>query len=258
VTVLLNTDSDNVREEIYGRITDYSNDTKLRYKPKSKDELTRLFRIIQSLNPAHITDWIDMSDYFTVIDAKKNEIPVHEYKKGAKFIHMKEHDILIYALGDHMYTIINWSTDKGIEYPEGFIENDCKMDMADAIHDMDGFYNTYQNMNMRDDFSEYPAFNYVNNIKIPGYIAYIPALGELNAVIDNIMFINYILRRIGQLQKLSIWTNMIGTMSSTEATQDTYWGFIKKGTRFGAIPYATVYKNAENKNMLVLPLFKKK
>lgn len=79
-------------------------------------------------------------------------------------------------------------------------------DNSDKIYnDFNGYLHTYFNKNIQyvsdipgNMFTDNnPAFQYIDNINIPGYRAYMPATGELLLLFKYLPLINYLLKTIG-------------------------------------------------------------
>ncbi|WQJ53233.1 MAG: hypothetical protein [Wendovervirus sonii] len=258
---IYNSDKDQIYD-LYSNIIDsYNLNTDNRYKVKNFGELKKIYDAFNRVfNYKFFTykiknafkslwGWMDTSNAIMLILNDNSEISFDQFDgQDVKFIVFKsvnsKNDILIhkdYLVTDNIY---QWS--KRIK--NNFDTSNCKI--GNASQDFNGFDNTYKNINIykkgKNNFLSYPAFQYVDNINVPGYIAYIPASGQLEFLDRNGEILTYVINCITKnkyshidqiLQEYSdIW-------SSTEYT--SYYAYTITG-----------YEN-KSKKCHILPLFKK-
>jgi len=166
---------------------------------------------------------MNLSDVLCIITFDELEIPFNEYDShNAAFIKIKNssagHDIIF-----HKDLLVPPNKQNGLAWNKEYVRQQY-FDAANcisctyyhtanvddvkniAIEDFDGYNNTYNNLNIRDNiYDNYPAFKYCMSLNndYPGYKAYLPSIGELYLVIKNFGIFNYVLQKIGGICKIN-------------------------------------------------------
>jgi len=262
--------SDGETLDLFKQIIAYYNNTGIKYKVKNINELFRIWQKYGGENMADyykwgqmwhtLWSWIDTSDVLTYILASGNEISfdMHD-RQSVDFIKIKasdpQYDILIHRKLFISNERLKWSKGDKRNYDESAsIETFIK-----AENDYDGWSHTYRNVNIykngKNNFSTYPAYDYVNNLNhknntyIPeGYQAYVPSYAQLSLLNKYDTFIVYLLKHISKYDYKTITHRYKPIWSSTE------WGRFNMCVIGDSHNTNFIYKTEEG---YIFPLFKK-
>ncbi|WQJ53899.1 MAG: hypothetical protein [Wendovervirus sonii] len=239
----------------YEQIIKYYNETGYKYKVKDFIELKNIFDKIKGIENTSF-EWIEnMKDYISIVLEDKSEINFYE-KTDKKSLFLKfanddivntENIILIYLHDDHYVSekVYKWQTEyaqiQGNEY------------LIDDENNVEKDYSGYENCLKIQDIvwrnsnkGEIPAIEYCLNLNdINGYQGYLPSMGQLRIMSDNIDLINYIfkylnLNKIKDLNNANWW-------SSTEYGNTTSWSLCHGITNYFGIKVSTPFR--------IFPLF---
>ncbi|WQJ53843.1 MAG: hypothetical protein [Wendovervirus sonii] len=238
----------------YEQIIKYYEETGYKYKVKDFNELKNIFNIIKDIENVS-WEWVEnMKDYISIVLEDDTEIYFNE-KTDKKALFLKfanddilntENEILIYLNRNH-YIIkkYKWQTKYiSIQDEKILIKN-----RNIAEKDYSGYENCLKIQDIVsgnfDTYGEIPAISYCLNQEVNGHQGYLPSIGQLKAISDNLNMINYVLSYL-KLNRIYLNTNNWCWWSSTEYSKCHSWDLSN-----GNIYYeGKVYDN--NK---VLPLF---
>ncbi|WQJ53925.1 MAG: hypothetical protein [Wendovervirus sonii] len=222
-------DSDN--EYNYEQIIKYYEETGYKYKVKDFDELRNIFDKIKDIEYASF-EWIEnIKDYISIVLEDRSEINFYE-ETDKKPLFLKfandnilntENEILIYLHGDHYisaYTVM-WQTKKVQIQDNKYLINDENI----ADKDYSGYKNCLKIQDIvskkPEKYGGIPAIEQCLKKEVNGYQCYLPSMGQLMILSDNIDMINYIfnylnLKEINDFNKSRWW-------SSTECSYNLSW-----------------------------------
>ncbi|WQJ53366.1 MAG: hypothetical protein [Wendovervirus sonii] len=247
----------------YEQIISYYNKTGYKYKVKNFNELKAIFDKIKDIKNVSF-EWIsNMKDYISIILENKSEINFYEEtNKNPLFLKLvnddilgTENEILIYLYEDHYIPEkrYKWQTEDVQIQDDEYLINDAKI----AEKDYSGYetclriYNIVQKET--DTYGKIPAIDYCLNLNnINGYQGYLPSIGQLKILSDNIDIINYIFKYLN-LKKINVLNFAYDFwQSSTEYNYHRSWylshgmscyGRYKISTNFYIFPLFAVKKN---------------
>ncbi|WQJ53307.1 MAG: hypothetical protein [Wendovervirus sonii] len=201
VEELLN-DTDN--EYNYKQIIKYYKNTGYKYKVKDLNELKNIIDKIKNIENVSF-EWIfNMKDYVSIVLEDKSEINFYEETdKKPLFLKLAnddilgtENEILIYLHKNHYISIedYRWQTEYVQIQPDEYLINDQKI----AENDYSGYETC---LRIQDIVSKEPekygkisAIDQCLKLNINGYQGYLPSMGQLIILSDNINMINYIFK----------------------------------------------------------------
>ncbi|WQJ53821.1 MAG: hypothetical protein [Wendovervirus sonii] len=219
----------------YEQIIKYYTETEYTYKIKDFDELKNIFDKIKDIKNIS-WKWIDIKDYVSVILEDDTEINFYE-ETDKKLLFLKfandnivntGNEILIYLYNNYYMPKKEYWQTKSVQIQNNeYLINIKKYGTWEKAKEMaNNDYAGYENCLriqsiVQKDPEKYdviPAIDYCLNLNINGYQGYLPSMGQLRIMIDNIDLINYIfkylnLNELNELSKGHWW-------SSTE--YDTY------------------------------------
>ncbi|WQJ53381.1 MAG: hypothetical protein [Wendovervirus sonii] len=236
----------------YEKIIKYYEETGYKYELNNFEELRIIFNKIKNFKNVSF-EWLEnMKDYISIVLENNSEINFYE-ETNKKPLFLKfanddivntENEILIYLYEDHYIPEKDypWGTKEKQIQPVKYCINDENI----AEKDYSGYENCLRIQDIVQSnpkkYGETPAINYclnLNNIK--GYHGYLPSIGQLKILSDNIDMINYIfnylkLNEIEELNEIEDF-NESWWWSSTEAgyyyTWDLHYGYPYSGYEIG-------------------------
>ncbi|WQJ53487.1 MAG: hypothetical protein [Wendovervirus sonii] len=255
-------DSDN--EYNYKQIIKYYEETGYTYKVKNLNELRNIFDNIKDIKNVSF-EWIsNMKDYISIVLDDKSEI--NFYEKSDMFplllkianddILGTENEILIYLHEDHYIHEWQdiWQTEAVQIQNNEYLINEKKYgNQINAKRAAEKDYSGYENCLRIHDivskdsniYGKIPAIDQCLKIKnINGYQGYLPSMGQLRVLSDNIDMINYIFKYL-KLNKIKD-LNDDRWWSSTESSNFYSW-YLYFGDSFAN------YKDVGNYH--IFPLF---
>ncbi|WQJ53228.1 MAG: hypothetical protein [Wendovervirus sonii] len=243
----------------YEKIIKYYEETGYTYKVKDFNELKDIFDKIKNIENVS-WEWVgNMKDYISLVLEDRSEINFYEKTdKNSLFLKLAnddildtENEILIYLYDNHLISKkeYSWQT----EYVQ--IQDDEYLidDENNAEKDYSGYETCLriQDIVSKDPntYGEIPAINQCLKQKVNGYQGYLPSVGQLRILSNNINIINYIfkylnLNEIKNLNNYCWW-------SSTEYSDDYSWNLYydstndgdKVGDFYHIFPFFAVKKN---------------
>ncbi|WQJ53231.1 MAG: hypothetical protein [Wendovervirus sonii] len=239
----------------YEQIIKYYEEAKYTYKVKNFNELRKIFNKIKDIENVSF-EWIEnMKDYISIVLEDKSEINFYE-KTDKKPLFLKfanddilgtENEILIYLDANHYKPKGNykWQTKKVQIQKDKIVNQRLIEEMAEK--DYSGYENCLriQNIVQKNSkrYGEIPAIDYCLNLKVNDYQGYLPSMGQLRIMSDNISMINYIFKYLN-LKEINL--NIDEWWSSTEYSDNFLWDLLYGNT------YNYGYKVG---NFSVFPLF---
>ncbi|WQJ53312.1 MAG: hypothetical protein [Wendovervirus sonii] len=237
VDILLQ-DSDN--EYNYKQIIKYYENTEYTYKVKDFDELRNIFDKIKDIEYASF-EWIEnMKDYISIVLKDKSEINFYEETdKNPLFLKFAnddilntENEILIYLYDYHCIPneLFHWQTKYIRIQDDKYLINDenygswVNAEKA-ALKDYSGYETCLRIYDIvlkdPDIYGEIPAIDYCLKLNINGYQGYLPSMGQLMVMYDNIDMINYVFKYL-KLNEIEYF-NGESWWSSTEINSGSSW-----------------------------------
>ena len=234
VNELLN-DSDD--EYNYEQIIKYYEETGYTYKVKNFYELKDIFDKIKDIKNVSF-EWIsNIKDYISIVLKDSSEINFYE-KTDKKPLFLKiandnilntENELLIYLYKDHHIPkeVYQWQTKEVQIQNDEYLINIKKgntMEKAKELAEKD--YSGYENCLRIQDivskepekYGKIPAIDYCLNLKVNDYQGYLPSLGQLKLMSDNIDMINYIFKYL-KINYIFKYLNL----RKIEDLNDDYW-----------------------------------
>ncbi|WQJ53820.1 MAG: hypothetical protein [Wendovervirus sonii] len=208
----------------YEQIIKYYEETGYTYKVKNFKELKSIFDKIKGIENISC-EWIDMKDYVSIVLEDNSEINFYEKTdKNPLFLKFANDDILntgneilIYLHGEHCV-----SKEKYIwQTKQEQIQNDeyCINDKNIAEKDYSGYETCLRIQdivsNDPDTYGKIPAINQCLKLNINGHQGYLPSMGQMRLMSNNIDIINYIfkylnLKEIEDLNNDQWWSSAEG------------------------------------------------
>ncbi|WQJ53282.1 MAG: hypothetical protein [Wendovervirus sonii] len=241
----------------YEQIIKYYEESGYKYKVKNFDELRNIFNKLLNLSLNASFEWIsNMKDYISIVLADNTEINFYEETdKEPLFLRLAnddilgtENEILIYLHEDHYIskkTYIWQTTEKQIQDDNHII---CTIDKKIAEKDYSGYETCLRIHDIvskdPDTYGNVPAIDQCLKLNINGYQGYLPSIGQLKIMANNINVINYVFFKYLKLNK--IYLNEYKWWSSTE-----YWKLTSWVLRYGSS--ISTYKTTQSYR--VFPLF---
>ncbi|WQJ53230.1 MAG: hypothetical protein [Wendovervirus sonii] len=207
----------------YEKIINYYKETGYKYELNNFEELRIIFDKIKNIEDASF-EWIsNMKDYISIILEDKSEINFYEETdKNPLFLKFAnddilgtENEILIYLYDEHYIfkKEYRWQSEWVQIQLNKYLINDRNITNKD--------YSGYETClriqdivsNDSKKYGEVPAIDYCLNLNdIKGYQGYLPSMGQLRILSDNIDIINYIfkylnLKEINELNKGYWWSS---------------------------------------------------
>ncbi|WQJ53238.1 MAG: hypothetical protein [Wendovervirus sonii] len=189
----------------YEQIISYYNETGYKYKVKNFNELKFIFDKIKDIENVSF-EWIsNMKNYISIVLEDDNtEINFYEKtNKNPLFLKLvnddivnTENEILIYLYDNHLITNedYRWQSKEVQIQPDEYLINDKNI----AEKDYSGYENCLRIYNIVSKdlktYGEIPAIGYCLNYKVNDYQGYLPSMGQLRILSDNIDMINYIFK----------------------------------------------------------------
>ncbi|WQJ53927.1 MAG: hypothetical protein [Wendovervirus sonii] len=224
----------------YEQIIKYYEETGYTYKVKNFNELKDIFDKIKDIEGASFK-WIsNMKDYISIVLDDKSEINFYE-ESNKKPLFLKfanddilgtENEILIYLDDEHYIPKkeYSWQSKEVQIQDDEYIINMEKYGSLDkAIEIAEKDYSGYETCLRIHDivsknpkkYGKIPAIDYCLSQNVNSYQGYLPSMGQLRIMSDNLDMINYIfkylnLKEIKDLNKVYWW-------SSTEYNINYSW-----------------------------------
>ncbi|WQJ53961.1 MAG: hypothetical protein [Wendovervirus sonii] len=238
----------------YNQIIKYYKETGYKYKVKGLNELKTIFDKIKGIKNVS-WEWIsNMKDYVSIVLEDGTEINFYE-ETDKKPLFLKfanddilgtENEILIYLHDDH------YVPEKEYKWQTKYVQIQDDEYLIDDKNIAEKDYSGYENClrihnivqgNLKK-YEEIPAIDYCLNLNgINGYQGYLPSMGQLRIMSDNLDMINYIFKYLNfkniNLRKVWWW-------SSTECDKYRSWDLNYGRTNYYDEKYYNVY---------ILPLF---
>jgi len=173
------------------------------YMTKNIYELTAIYQQLKKIKKWSIP-WVNSMYALSIITNTGKELHINQYLKNkncgkAEFLKiMHEHGSFLIHTSLMISDYIRYCNNDNI--PHTKIYNYLE---SQAVNDFKGFENTYSNKIDKNKLKDFPVFKEIYNINIPGYKAYLPALGELKVLFENIDTINHILYLIDKKENTS-------------------------------------------------------
>ncbi|WQJ53788.1 MAG: hypothetical protein [Wendovervirus sonii] len=244
----------------YKQLIKYYKNSGYTYKVKDFNELRNIFDKIKNIKNASF-EWIEnMKDYISIVLEDDTEINFYEKSdKTPLFLKFAnddilgtENEILIYIHDNHKICKkkLIWQdvdTLTRMKNSKYFINDEIYKTYVDAKNIANKNYSGYKNsIRIYDENSSgNSAINYCLNQNVNNYQGYLPSLGQLKIMSDNIDMINYVFKYL-KLKKIIILNDE--WWSSTEYNDYIIWDCFKG------------IQTVSNKRMchLVIPFFFKK
>ncbi|WQJ53227.1 MAG: hypothetical protein [Wendovervirus sonii] len=189
----------------YEQIIKYYEETGYTYKVKDFNELRNIFDKIKNIENVSF-EWIsNMKDYISIVLEDKSEINFYE-KTDKKALFLKfvnddilgtENEILIYLYKKHYIPkeVYQWQT----KYVQIQPAECCTNDENIANKNYSGYENCLRIQDIVSKepkkYGKTPAIDQCLNLNdIKGYQGYLPSMGQLRIMSDNIDLINYIFK----------------------------------------------------------------
>ncbi|WQJ53309.1 MAG: hypothetical protein [Wendovervirus sonii] len=217
----------------YEQIINYYNETGYTYKVKDFTELRNIFDKIKNFKNVSF-EWIEnLKDYISIVLEDNSEINFYE-NPGMFPLFLKianddilgtENEILIYLHKNHYIPksemTYRWQTKEVQIQPNEYLIDNKNI----ANKDYAGYKNCLMIHDIvskdPDTYGNVPAIEYCLNQKVNGYQGYLPAMGQLRLMSDNIDMINYIFKQLGLIKIKDL--NTCFWWSSTENNNDCSW-----------------------------------
>ncbi|WQJ53789.1 MAG: hypothetical protein [Wendovervirus sonii] len=258
----------------YEQIIKYYEETEYIYKVKDFIELKNIFNKIKNIENVSF-EWIsNMKDYVSIVLEDKSEINFYEKTdKNSLFLRLAnddilntENEILIYIHDDHYIPKkeYQWQTKEVQiqldEYIINIINNVKYGNQINAKRAAEKDYSGYETCLKIQDivqenpkkYGKCPAINYCLNLNdINGYQGYLPSMGQLIIMYDNIDLIKYILYYLylNGIEDLNISgiedLNVSYWWSSTEYSNNRTW----------ILNFGSTYGNFKDESIRIFPLF---
>ena len=199
----------------YKQIIKYYKESGYAYKVKDFNELRNIFDKIKDIENASF-EWIsNMKDYVSIVLDDNSEINFYEEpKENPLFLKLAnddilntENEILIYLHEKHGVSLdeYRWQSKEVQIQPDEYLINDKNIANKD--------YSGYENcLRIQDIVSKEPKkYGYISAInqclkkKVNDYQGYLPSMGQLKILSDNIDMINYIFKylNLNEIKDLS-------------------------------------------------------
>ncbi|WQJ53819.1 MAG: hypothetical protein [Wendovervirus sonii] len=225
----------------YEQIIKYYKETGYTYKIKNFNELKNIFDKIKDIENVSFEWILNMKNYVSIVLEDKTEINFYE-ETDKKPLFLKfanddilntENEILIYLYDDHYVPEkrYKWQTAEVQIQPDEYLINIKKYGTLEktieiANKDYSGYETCLRIQNIvskdPDIYGEFPAINYCLNLNnINGYQGYLPSMGQLRIMSNNIDMINYIFKYLG-LNKIKDFNDDL-LWSSTEYSNGHSW-----------------------------------
>ncbi|WQJ53369.1 MAG: hypothetical protein [Wendovervirus sonii] len=188
----------------YEQIIKYYEETGYTYKVKNFNELKAIFDKIKDIENVSF-EWIsNMKDYISIILDDSSEINFYEETdKTSLFLKLAnddilgtENEILIYLHDKHYIPEkeYQWQIKRVQIQPDEYLINIKKGGMEKAIEIAEKDYSGYENCLRIHDiaskepekYGKIPAINYCLKKKVNSYQGYLPSMGQLRIMSDNI------------------------------------------------------------------------
>ncbi|WQJ53384.1 MAG: hypothetical protein [Wendovervirus sonii] len=222
--------SDN--EYNYEQIIKYYEKIGYTYKVKNFNELKNILDKIKDIENVSF-EWIgNMKDYISIVLEDRSEINFYEETdKNPLFLKFanddilgSENEILIYLYEDHYIPEKGfiWHSKWAQIQLDEYLINDAKM--------VEKYYSGYKTclriqaivQGNPEKYNDIPAINYCLNLNdINGYQGYLPSIGQLKLLSDNIDLINYIFKYLNLKEIKDLNTDC--WWSSTEYSYNGSW-----------------------------------
>ncbi|WQJ53822.1 MAG: hypothetical protein [Wendovervirus sonii] len=264
VDELLN-DTDN--EYSYEQIIKYYEETGYTYKVKNFNELKIIFDKIKDIENVSF-EWIsNMKDYISIILDDSSEINFYEETdKTSLFLKLAnddildtENEILIYLHENHYIPEkeYQWQIKRVQIQPDDYFIDIKKYSTEKIVDLVEKDYSGYETCLRIQDivqsnpkkYKEIPAIDYCLNQKVNDYQGYLPSMGQLRILSDNIDMINYIfkylnLKEIKDLNNGWWWSSTEGNYICTWILYYGNTNYIgNKGYDLRVFPLFTIKKN---------------
>ncbi|WQJ53902.1 MAG: hypothetical protein [Wendovervirus sonii] len=233
----------------YEQIIKYYEETGYKYKVKNFDELRNIFDKIKDIEDVSF-GWIsNMKDYVSIVlkDSPEINFKAPLFLKFANDdILGTENEILIYVYEDHYIPrrTYQWQTEEKQIQDDGYLIKDRNI----AEKDYSGYENCLRIhdivSNNSKKYGEISAIDECLKLNINGYHGYLPSMGQLRIMADNIDMINYVfkylnLKEIKDFKATDWW-------SSTEGSYYYSW----------TLYYGSTYNTTKvSNNFRIFPLF---
>ncbi|WQJ53901.1 MAG: hypothetical protein [Wendovervirus sonii] len=229
----------------YEQIIKYYEETGYTYKVKNFNELKGIFDKIKDIENVS-WEWIsNMEDYISIILEDNSEINFYE-KTNKKSLFLKlanddilgtENEILIYLYDNHYIPkeVYQWQTkEEIIQSDEHLINMEKYRNWEKTEKVANKNYSGYENCLRIQDivskkpkkYGKTPAIEYCLKLNdINGYQGYLPSMGQLRIMSDNIDLINYIFKylKLNEIKDFNDGHLCDWWWSSTENSNYTSW-----------------------------------
>ncbi|WQJ53841.1 MAG: hypothetical protein [Wendovervirus sonii] len=214
----------------YEQIIKYYKETGYKYKVKNFNELKSIFDKIKDIENVSF-EWLDMKDYISIVLEDKSEINFyeesHEKPLFLKFanndILNTKNEILIYLYENHYIPKkeYRWQTKEVQIQNDKYLINNKNIAEKDYL----GYENCLRIYDIvskdSDTYGKISAIEQCLKLNINGYQGYLPSMGQLRIMSDNIDIINYIFKYLNQ--KEIEYFNDDRWWSSTESSNGGSW-----------------------------------
>ncbi|WQJ53477.1 MAG: hypothetical protein [Wendovervirus sonii] len=247
----------------YEQIIKYYNETGYKYKVKDLNELRNIFDKIKNIKNVSF-EWIEnMKDYISIVLEDNTEIYINKkIDKKSLFLKFANDDILgtgneilIYLYKDHYITKEKYlwqSKNRQIQDDEYLINMEKYGTYEKAIEIADKDYLGYETClriqgiasKEPEKYGEVPAINQCLKLNINGYQGYLPSMGQLRIMYDNINMINYIFKYLNQKE--------------IEDFNDNWWWSSTENSAYNSwvLNYGNTHSlNKDKYNFCIFPLF---
>ncbi|WQJ53286.1 MAG: hypothetical protein [Wendovervirus sonii] len=234
----------------YEQIIKYYKETGYKYKVTDFNELKTIFNKIKVIEDVSY-EWIDLKDYVSIVLDDKSEINFYEEAdKNPLFLKFAnddilgtENEILIYLYDDHYVPEkeYKWQTERVQIQDDEYLIDDRNI----VNKDYSGYETCLRIYNIvskdHKTYGEIPAIDYCLNLNdINGYQGYLPSMGQLRIMSDNIDLINYVfkylnLNEIKDLNDDQWWSSTEGCYSSWGLNNSRTYYFYTKVNPYGRI-----------------------
>ncbi|WQJ53382.1 MAG: hypothetical protein [Wendovervirus sonii] len=244
-------DSDN--EYNYEQIINYYKETGYTYKVKDFNELKNIFDKIKDIENTS-WEWIEnIKDYISIVLKDNSEINFYE-KPNKKPLFLKfanddildsKNEILIYLHNDHYISNEDYRWQTKVEQIQG---NEYLIDDENnAEKDYSGYENCLRIQDIvlkdPDTYGNIPAIEYCLNQKVNEQQGYLPSMGQLKILSNNINMINYIFKYLN--------------LNEIEDFNDDWWWSSTESSDYRSwfLDYGIPYNLKVNSYKRIFPLF---
>ncbi|WQJ53919.1 MAG: hypothetical protein [Wendovervirus sonii] len=245
----------------YEQIIKYYEETGYKYELNNFEELRIIFNKIKNFKNVSF-EWLDMKNYISIVLEDRSEINFYE-KTGKKSLFLKfanddilntENEILIYLHDDHYIPKerYRWQTEYIQIQTDEYIINDEKYgSLKNATKIANKDYSGYENClriydivsKELEKYGEVPAIEQCLKKKVNSYQGYLPSMGQLRIMFNNIDMINYIFKYLN--------------LNEIENSNDWWWSSTESGGNYSWFLDSNIshYTSKVYYNLRIFPLF---